>query len=176
MKRKEIAEMYFGLVSDVVNAYLLERNLKWRRELREELLSEGYVYLMKAIDTYDPTRGAQFHTYASKKITGHFVNYVRRLLKEESVTVQVSSISDSKLDEGVRDAKEYERGSFELIDYYEPEDEINKVIYHQIIMGNSTYQEVANEFGISKTAVNTRLSRLKKRLRLQMMSGGINFE
>jgi RNA polymerase sigma factor FliA len=44
----------------------------------EDMLSAGYVALVKAVDTYDPDRGVQFESYAITKIRGAMLEELRR--------------------------------------------------------------------------------------------------
>jgi len=63
------------------NAKLAERIARNFAEGRAEealdLESEAYVGLVKAIDTFDPSLGAKFSTYATHKITGQVRHYLR---------------------------------------------------------------------------------------------------
>ncbi len=44
----------------------------------EDVVNEGVIALMDAIDGYDPLRGAKFETFASLKIRGAIIDYIRR--------------------------------------------------------------------------------------------------
>jgi RNA polymerase sigma factor for flagellar operon FliA len=44
----------------------------------DDVVNEGVLALMDAIDTFDPTKGAKFETYASLKIRGAIIDYIRR--------------------------------------------------------------------------------------------------
>lgn len=44
----------------------------------DDVVNEGVIALMDAIETFDPTKGAKFETYASLKIRGAIIDYVRK--------------------------------------------------------------------------------------------------
>ena len=43
----------------------------------DDVVNEGVIALMEAIETYDPERGAKFETYATLRIRGAIIDYVR---------------------------------------------------------------------------------------------------
>lgn len=44
----------------------------------DDVVNEGVIALMEAIDSFDPAKGAKFETYASLKVRGAVIDYVRR--------------------------------------------------------------------------------------------------
>lgn len=104
-----------------LRAKLVESNLKLvtavaKRHLRfgaslEEMVSEGNIILMRAIDKFDYTRGFKFSTYGSWAIMRHFARLVplwqssrrrqqtgcEELLKVASVNEEVSGTLDRQL-------------------------------------------------------------------------------
>lgn len=44
----------------------------------DDVINEGVIALMDAIESFDPTKGAKFETYASLKIRGAVIDYVRK--------------------------------------------------------------------------------------------------
>lgn len=44
----------------------------------DDVINEGVIALMEAIDSFDPTKGAKFETYASLKVRGAVIDYVRK--------------------------------------------------------------------------------------------------
>lgn len=44
----------------------------------DDAVNEGVIALMEAIDSFDPAKGAKFETYASLKVRGAIIDYVRR--------------------------------------------------------------------------------------------------
>ena len=44
----------------------------------DDVVNEGVIALMDAIETFDPDKGAKFETYATLKIRGAIIDYIRR--------------------------------------------------------------------------------------------------
>ncbi|MFW5896470.1 MAG: SigB/SigF/SigG family RNA polymerase sigma factor [Bacillota bacterium] len=69
--KRAIANAYRGLV------IYLARGFAQRGEPLEDLIQQGFVGLLKAIDRFDPDRGVKFTTYATPTITGELRRYFR---------------------------------------------------------------------------------------------------
>lgn len=52
----------------------------------DDLIGDGYVGLMRAIDAFDPARGTDIDRYAARVVTGAMINGVR---KREPVSIRV---------------------------------------------------------------------------------------
>ncbi len=74
--QEELVVHYQGLVYKL--AHKIARKLKQGTEV-EELISDGMLGLVKAIDAFDPSRGFQFSTYATPVVRGSIYNGLRRL-------------------------------------------------------------------------------------------------
>lgn len=74
--QEELVVHYQGLVYSM--AHKIVRKLRQGTEV-EELISDGMVGLVKAIDTFEPERGFKFSTYATPVIRGSIYNGLRRL-------------------------------------------------------------------------------------------------
>ncbi|MEO1208858.1 MAG: sigma-70 family RNA polymerase sigma factor [Cyanobacteria bacterium J06638_20] len=81
--RNKIAELNWGLV--VKQA---QKAMRICSEPRDDLLSEGSIGLISAIEGYDPTKGAAFSSFAIPKIYGAIQHYLRdnRFLHKVSQT------------------------------------------------------------------------------------------
>jgi RNA polymerase sigma-B factor len=67
------------------------------REPVEDLESEGFVGLLRAIDQFSATRGARFSTYATHLIAGHIRHYLRdrgHLIRQPAWLQELSSKVD----------------------------------------------------------------------------------
>ena len=73
--RNEIVLKNLGLVRSCA---LSLRNTYIKYGEVDDVVNEGVIALMDAIETYDPSRGAKFETYASLKIRGAIIDYVRK--------------------------------------------------------------------------------------------------
>lgn len=69
--REEIIARHAGLVQKVARGFLASG------EPLEDLVQEGYVGLIKAIDSFDVQRDVKFSTYASHSISGEIRHYLR---------------------------------------------------------------------------------------------------
>ena len=74
--QEELVLHYQGLVFKL--AHKIVRKLKQGTEV-EDLISDGMVGLVKAIDAFDLERGFQFSTYATPVVRGSILNGLRRL-------------------------------------------------------------------------------------------------
>lgn len=54
------------------------RNIYLKYASADDVINEGVIALMGAIETFDPERGVKFETYANLKIKGAIIDYVRR--------------------------------------------------------------------------------------------------
>ena len=69
--RSELIEAHVGL------AQHLARRFTHRGEPYEDLVQVGSLGLIKSVDRYDPERGVEFTTYATKTILGELKRYFR---------------------------------------------------------------------------------------------------
>ncbi len=69
--RDRIVSQFSSLVESIA------RGFSGSGEPTEDLVQEGYVGLLKAIDMYDPNRGVKFITYATHLILGEIKHYLR---------------------------------------------------------------------------------------------------
>ncbi len=73
--RNEIVLKNLGLVRAVA---LSMRNMYIKFGEVDDVVNEGVIALMEAIEAYDPEKGAKFETYASLKIRGAIIDYIRK--------------------------------------------------------------------------------------------------
>lgn len=73
--RNEIVLLYKNLVKYAV---ISTRNMYQKFADPEDISNEAVLALISAIDTFDLTKGVKFETYASMKIRGAVIDYIRR--------------------------------------------------------------------------------------------------
>ena len=73
--RNEIVLQNMGLVRTVA---LSMRNMYIKSGDVDDVVNEGVIALMDAIESYSPNRGAKFETYASIKIRGAIIDFLRK--------------------------------------------------------------------------------------------------
>ena len=73
--RNEIVLQNMGLVRTVA---LSMRNMYVKFGDVDDVVNEGVIALMDAIESYSPNRGAKFENYASIKIRGAIIDFLRK--------------------------------------------------------------------------------------------------
>ncbi len=73
--RNEIVLNNMGLVRSCAMSM---RNMYVKFGETDDVINEGVLALMDAIESFDPAKGAKFETYASLKIRGAIIDYIRR--------------------------------------------------------------------------------------------------
>lgn len=73
--RNRILDAYLYIVS--VNIKRMNLTSSYRQEI-EDITNQGILELIKCIDRYDYTRGIQFDTYASIRVRGSILDYIRK--------------------------------------------------------------------------------------------------
>jgi len=162
MADKEIVEQWYPLIDLVVNR-ILQGGYKHLKQHKDDLVSQGVFGLYSGIDTYDPNGGSSEVSWYSRKIKTHVLNYIRDF--EDKGGRRDISIDDIQI---AIEEEEYVDPDYELIDKYEPEDEVSKEIYHRLLVGDTTNKGLAEELGMSKKSIERRKQRLKAKLRKQM--------
>lgn len=150
----------------------------------DDLVSEGTLGLIKALDRFDPERGFQFSSFAFGYIRGTMLLGNRTLFKErwqarrrgqEVHTVSIHSHTGSEMIPGTGDQGRGSRQVFENTHHSAILERIRKVltppqqqILHLLIEDNLTPTEAAEVLGISHQAVSLRyqgaIRRARKRL------------
>ena len=73
--RNQILSAYLYIVK--VNAHRLSGACR-SREDREEIVNQGVLALIGCIEKFDPARGVQFDTFASIRVRGAIIDYIRK--------------------------------------------------------------------------------------------------
>lgn len=73
--RNEIVLNNMGLVRSCAMSM---RNMYIRHGDTDDVINEGVLALMDAIESFDPAKGAKFETYASLKIRGAIIDFLRK--------------------------------------------------------------------------------------------------
>lgn len=73
--RNELLVAYAPLVKIIVNRLVSTHG---KRSEYDDLINNGVIGLMDAIERFDPRRGVKFETYASLRIRGEIIDHMRR--------------------------------------------------------------------------------------------------
>lgn len=166
-KRKRYIESYYGLVEVVVDKLLSTSKYRRLKHIREELIGEGTIALIEAVDTYRKDKGTKPVTYFSFKIRKKSLDYIRSYIKNDISLVDIDSIDSQIPDE----REEYTEEWSTFVDKYEPEDELDRRIYHEFLMGDRTAREIGDDVGMSLHSIRDRVKKLRKKLRVKINKG-----
>jgi len=76
--REELVKNYLQLVKYIINGIIYHLPDNIRINEKEDLFIEGIIGLIDAIERFDLTRNIKFETYASKRIRGTALDYLRK--------------------------------------------------------------------------------------------------
>jgi RNA polymerase primary sigma factor len=149
----------------------------------DELLSEGIVTLMQAVDKFDYDRGFRFSTYAYRSIARHAYRSVTQRQQENSrfVTEAEDAVFEETPDDGSSslDERAWHRLRGLLTDLLHRLDKRERLIIRaRFALGAhrnvSTFQSLADRLGISKE----RVRQLEQRamMKLRNMAAELDFE
>jgi len=169
----EIVQQYTPLVHKIVNKYA------WMSPAhsREDLVQEGLVGIVKAIETFDFTRGYQFMTWVYPQVRGAVQGVAR---KDNRAPKYSYSLEQSDWAKNLEDPCQYEVKDEAL------SGKVRDIIIAgcgsldskraQIVcaryglLGQKPLRqgEVAQKFGMTKQAVNSHIARFSKNVREKM--------
>jgi RNA polymerase sigma factor (sigma-70 family) len=139
-----------------------------------ELLSDGNMSLIRAVEKFDYSRGNKFSTYASWAIMKNFARSIpeEKHRRERYVTGHedlFESKADTRTDEQeiVASAEQAARRVNRLLEYLDPRE--REIIRMRAGLGENgkgmTLEEIGNEMGITKERVRQLNVRIMKKLR-----------
>lgn len=73
--RNEVVTQYMSVVKYVAAS---TRNMYCKYADSEDIINEGVIALISAAESFDPSRNVKFETYASVKVRGAVIDYIRR--------------------------------------------------------------------------------------------------
>lgn len=175
-EKNKLAEENLGLVYLVVNKEFTYE--KTTESDRENYIEEGMIGLAKAINTFNPSKGAKFSTYAYTCIKFEINSYVR---KRKTLKRKVEYTCKNSIDDYIED----EEGlTFKDLMIYEKDDYTSKVdlehllkvlkkieieiydIRKIIIKKSEGYKniEIAKMIGVEKNTIKHRIDKAKIKL------------
>jgi len=173
-KKNQLAEENIALVH-----WIVKERFKYQaitREDRINYIGEGMCGLVRAINTFDESKGYKFSTYAYKLINGEIRMYID---KQNRLKRKVDKECKASIDNDVPRCEElkYNDWLYDVRDDYKSVEGIDYILYilektkikdiKTIIIKKAegyTNREIAKMININENTIKTRLRRLKERL------------
>lgn len=176
-EKNKLAEENLGLVYSVINKEFTYE--KTTESDRENYIEEGMIGLAKAINTFNPSKGAKFSTYAYICIKSEINSYVR---KRNNHKRKINYVCKNSIDEYIKGDEE--GLTFKDLMIYEKDDYTSKVdlehllkvlkkieieiydIRKIIIKKSEGYKniEIAKMIGVEKNTIKHRIDKAKIKL------------
>lgn len=132
----------------------------------DDLRQEGLIALMKAVDSFDGSRGTKFSTYAEVCINNQMWTYLAKL-KKEPVAQSLEDIEDEQFTERETPESIYFNKEFFAELWFVVENVLSTVerqVFCFCIQGHS-YAETAEKLGMSVKSVNNAMQRSRRKIR-----------
>ncbi|MBQ8965562.1 sigma-70 family RNA polymerase sigma factor [Ruminococcus sp.] len=139
-----------------------------REQMIKDLVQEGMMSLLRAVNSYRPDRGAGFATYAGVCIRHSMLSYIMRDGRYGGETVPAEDL-DKYLDGNEGDNPENAVIAGEEYDelFRKIADELSerewKVL--QLFLAGSTHKQIAERLGTGEKSVNNTMQRVRRKLR-----------
>lgn len=130
----------------------------------EDLLSESYIALIKAVDNFDPTRGVTFTTALKVFVRQH----LNRLYNEVTCQKRYNGMDPASYEELVEIHKDDVRGldcdrftQIEVDEYLEGLEAKDRYVITLLLMGYSL-SDCAKAFHVANSSITWRIKRIRK--------------
>ena len=130
----------------------------------EDLLSESYIALIKAVDNFDPTRGVTFTTALKVFVRQH----LNRLYNEVTCQKRYNGMDPASYEELVEIHKDDVRGldcdrftQIEVDEYLEGLESKDRYMVTLLLMGYSL-SDCAKAFNVANSSITWRIKRIRK--------------
>ena len=130
----------------------------------EDLLSESYIALIKAVDNFDPTRGVTFTTALKVFVRQH----LNRLYNEVTCQKRYNGMDPASYEELVEIHKDDVRGldcdrftQIEVDEYLEGLEDKDRYMVTLLLMGYSL-SDCAKVFHVANSSITWRIKRIRK--------------
>lgn len=184
MTNEELIGLYWSTNDEYVKERFFEKNLKMvhgevnkfrpNKQQRDEMVSEGYLGMLKAFNTFDVDKGCKFNTYGTLCIKNEILMYLRRQKTINKYTYyslnqQVENNEDSFTYEEITasdcvDSDTYTMVQDKLRTFYAMADPRERKIYYLTKVKDLTQEEISKEIGLSRPSVARYLKKIKNKL------------
>lgn len=143
--RDILIEKNLRLVAHIAKKY--ENN----RDLQEDLISIGTIGLIKAVDSFQPTKQTRLATYASRCIENEILMHLRssKKLNQEVSMNEVVGVDKDGSEIVLEDL--LEKKEMPYIDQIDQKDKINKLITHFDILSSREKEIIVKRYGLNNT-------------------------
>ncbi|MBR1823201.1 MAG: sigma-70 family RNA polymerase sigma factor [Ruminococcus sp.] len=134
----------------------------------EDLHQEGFMSLLKAINAYDPSKGAKFSTFAEVCIVNRMRTVAARSGKENSNSESIDDETAAdvlSVDETPESIYLYKEFFSELLKCIDTElSDAEAKAFHLCMQGDS-YKQAAQKLGVTEKSVDNAMQRARKKIR-----------
>lgn len=139
----------------------------------DDLIQEGLLGLLSAVNSYDETKGSAFKSYAGVCVKNKIVSAVRTALSDKNKILNDFVLLDDEAEfsadhlsepEAVIISQEAEEGIYTAIE--QNLTELEKKVLSLYLLGYS-YAEISAELGINEKACDNAMQRVRKKLKKQ---------
>ena len=137
---------------------------------RDDLLQEGMLGFITAVNTYDPEKNASFRTYAGVCINNRIVSMLRRRSSQRNIPPDLVSSIDDEGDS----VSDYSSDPQEIFSEYEDmmhlqfllDEKLTKLEKDVLLCRarGMSYEDIASKLGTSAKSVDNALRRARKKL------------
>ena len=179
--RNQLIEHNLRLVAHIAKKY------ESTKDLQEDLISIGTIGLIKAVDSYKPTKATKLGTYAAKCIENEILMHMRGN-KKTALDVSLNEILGVDKDGGEMTLLDIlPSDQKEIIDQIDTEDQIKKLQEYFLLLTPREQEILIYRYGLNKHKVYTQkeiastmhisrsyVSRLEKRALIKLLKAYLN--
>lgn len=137
-----------------------------------DLSQEGLIGLIKAIQTFDKSKGIKFSTYANTCITNRMISSISKMNKisfNEALSDNLETYSETG-----NDFNSYQSPENIILEQEKYKEFISQISYSltklewtvfNLYLEEKTYGQIANELSLSQKAVDNAMQRVRKKLK-----------
>ncbi len=136
---------------------------------REDLVQEGMIAFITAVNTYDPNKNASFRTYAGACINNRILSVLRGRASGKNIPPEmVRNIDESE------ELQDFSADPQNIYSALEDDERFEKLLAKKLTeferdvlklrAENMSYEEIAEHLGVKVKAVDNALQRVKRKL------------
>ena len=165
--RQELIERYQPLVCKIVTA------LKPNEQVYLDLLQEGIVGLVEAVERFEPERGFKFSTYATFRIRGRALTYLQKSSRHNQPLSEMDKLAlyTAGKERLLKDPDDLAQDAFllERIQYcIEELPPKEKMAFEAVVIKERAPKDVSKELGISRSYLSRLLKKSWRRIKLMI--------